>query len=206
MNAISPTASLQAPDLPMTDIRVLERLIALSMQLADLAFRQAHQEDKATDEKAESPEQPAKQPRRPGRADSRQIFLRLRRAIMETIAFKNRLIAGLLLEEAHARRKAAPRPTPEPLSAPAERSPEDPRRPHIVRYVRQVIGIAQKRRKTPITLQEVDTQIDAELAKDPNRRLQGRQIVLNLCKSLDIPFHANLMSRELFRPTPPAPD
>jgi hypothetical protein len=175
------------------------------MQLADLAFRQAHEEDKSQDT-SEPPEQPAKPSRRAGRADSRQIFLRLRRAIMETIAFKNRLIAGLMLEEAHARRKAMPRPTPEPLSAPAERSPEDPRRPHIARYVRQVIGIAQKRRKSPITLQEVDTQIDAELAKDPKRRLQGRQIVLKLCKSLDLPFHANLMSRELFRPTPPAPD
>jgi hypothetical protein len=218
LNAISPTACLlQAPhppatELPTTDIGILQRLIELSLQLADLALRQAFQE--ASSQEATTPpteqattEQATMKPRRAGRADSRQIFLRLRRAIMETIAFKNRLIAGMMVEELHTRRKAMPRPTPEPASAPAPApaSREDPRRPHIARYFRESINLNERKRKIPITLQEVDTRIESELAKDPDYRLQGRSILLKVCKSLNLPFYPNRMSPELFRPAPPAP-
>ncbi len=211
MNAIFPTASLQqAPELPtsepaVSDVEVLQRLIVLATQLAELAARQAQEE--AT---SPPPEQAGKQPRRPAYADPKIVFLRLRRAIQDTIAFKNRLAAVKVFEAQCKSRVAAPRPKPEPaITAAAEPAttqapipPTDPRRPHIARYFREGIDITEKRRKTPITFQDVDNAIDAELAKDPNHRLQGRYILLKVCKSLDLPFYANRLNRELFRPTP----
>jgi hypothetical protein len=198
LNAISPTAPLQAPEIPTTDIGILERLIALGIQLADLAFRQAHEE--AT---PKPPEQAAKEPRRQGRADSRLIFLRLRRAIHDTIAFKNRLIAAMMIDEVQARRKATPRPTPETATSEAPNPPEDPRRRPILRYFREGIDITYKRHKNPITHEAIEAHVTAELAKDPDQRVEGRNILQKICKSLDLPFYASHMPPELLRPPQP---
>jgi hypothetical protein len=185
-------------------VEILQRLIVLATQLAELASRQAHEE--AT---APPPEQASKQPRRPAYADPKIIFLRLRRAIQETIAFKNRLAAALQFEARYQAREPAPNAkpepaiiteAPEPAATPAPNPPDDPRRPHIARYFREGIDITAKKRKTPLTLHDVDKAIDAELAKDPDRRLQGRVILLKVCKSLDLPFYATRMRTELYRP------
>jgi hypothetical protein len=96
-----------------------------------------------------------------------------------------------------------PRPPPERVAASAK-PPDDPRHPHILRYLRDAIDITHKKRKTPITHQDIENRITAELAKDPHHCLQGRVILLNVCKSLDLPFYANRMRPDLFRP-PHAP-
>jgi len=204
LNAISPTPALQLPPEPATsDLDILQRLIVVASQLADLAARQANEE--AT---PPQPDQAAKQPPRAGRADPKVIFLRLRRAIQETIAFRNRLAAGILTM---ASREPAPRPArepaPHPPSQPAPITPEapqDPRRPHILGYFRESNEINRKRRKNPITQAHIEERVTAELASDPQQKIPGHAILLRLCKSLDIPFYATRLPPDLFRPPRPA--
>jgi hypothetical protein len=157
------------------------------MQLAELAASQALEEHKS------SPENP--DPRPPRRADPRLVFLRLSRTIRETITLKIRLAAGILPEQ--------PRPRPQPATPPATQAaspPEDPRRPLIIRYFREAIDLTRQKRKTPITHQHIEHHVDTELAKDPQHSLNGRAVLQNICKSLELPFYANRIHADLLRP------
>jgi hypothetical protein len=177
LNAIIPKASPQAPELTARDLDLLQELAELGMQLARLAVQQA-QQDQATEP-------------RPRRADPRLIFLRLSTTIRETIVLKTRLAAGIL-----------PPPPREPKAPPAEalNKPEDARRPLILRYFRDGIDLTHQKSKIATSQQIIETHIDAELAKDPDHRRPGRDILLKICKSLDLPFYANRMPPDLLRP------
>jgi hypothetical protein len=167
---------------------MLQELAELGMQLARLAVEQAQQDQAA-------------EPPRPGRADPRLIFLRLSSAIRETIVLKTRLAAGIL--------PPAPRPPREPKTQPqhieAPHQPEDPRRPLILRYFSEGIDLTRQKSKIATSRQIVENHIDAELAKDPEARLAGRDILLKICKSLDLPFYANRMHSDLLRRAPQTP-
>jgi hypothetical protein len=189
LNAILPKASPQAPEriapiLNPRDLDMLQELAELGMQLARLAARQAQQ-----DEPAEPP--------RPRRADPRLIFLRLSSTIRDTIILKTRLAAGIL--------PPPPRQPREPGSKPqqsAAAEPEDPRRALILRYFREGIDLTRQKSKIATSQQIVEEHVDAELAKDPEARRPGRDILLRLCKSLDLPFYASRMHADLRRPPP----
>jgi hypothetical protein len=180
LNAILPKASPQAPELNSRDLDMLQELAELGMQLARLAVQQAQQD-------------PATEPR-PRGADPRLIFLRLSSAIRETLALKTRLAAGIL--------PPPPRPAREPKAQPNEAPQrlEDARRPLILRYFREGIDLTRQKSKIATSQQIVEAHIDAELAKDPDHRLPGRDILLKICKSLDLPFYANRMPSALLRP------
>jgi hypothetical protein len=159
---------------------MLQELAELGMQLARLAVQQA-QQDHATEP-------------RPRRADRHLIFIRLSTTIRETIVLKTRLAAGIL--------PPPPRPPREPKTLPTEalNKPEDARRPLILRYFREGIDLTRQKSKIATSQQIIETHIDAELAKDPDHRLAGRDVLLKICKSLDLPFYANRMPGELLRP------
>jgi hypothetical protein len=179
LNAIIPKASPEAPDLSARDLDMLQELAELGMQLARLAVQQAQQD-------------PAMESR-PRRADPRLVFLRLSTAIRETLILKTRLAAGIL--------PPPPRESKvQPQKVEALHKPEDPRRPLILRYFREGIDLTRQKSKIASSQQIVETHIDAELAKDPDHRRQGREILLKICKSLDLPFYANRIPTELFRP------
>jgi len=187
LNAIQPTASShQAPELNLRDLDMLQELAELGMQLAHLATQQALQ-----DQASPSTETP-----RLKRPDPRLIFLRLSHAIRQTIILKTRLAAGILPPPPRPPR--ASKPQPSEMEAPHK--PEDPRRPLILRYFREGIDLAGQKSKIATSHQIVEDHIDAELAKDPRRRLPGRTILLNICKSLDLPFYASRMHNDLRRP------
>ncbi len=183
LNAILP----KAPELNARDLDMLQELAELGMQLARLAVQEAHR-DQATE------------PPRPRRADPRLTFLRLSSAIRETIILKTRLAAGILPPPPRPPRE--PKIQPRPIEA-AE--PEDPRRPLILRYFHEGIDLTRQKSKIATSQKIVETHIDAELAKDPDHRLAGRDILLKICKSLDLPFYANRMHSDLLRP-PPVPN
>ncbi len=186
LNAIIPKASPQAPELTARDLDLLQELAELGMQLARLAVQQA-QQDQATEP-------------RPRRADPRLIFIRLSTTIRETIVLKTRLAAGIL--------PPPPRPPREPKTQPSDASQrlEDARRPLILRYFRDGIDLTRQKSKIATSQQIVEAHIDAELAKDPDHRLPGRDILLKICKSLDLPFYANRMHSDLLRrPKSPTP-
>jgi hypothetical protein len=86
-----------------------------------------------------------------------------------------------------------------------ERKPEDPRRPLILRYFSEGIDLTRQKSKIATSRQIVENHIDAELAKDPEARLAGRDILLKICKSLDLPFYANRMHSDLLRRAPQTP-
>ncbi len=180
LNAIIPKASPQAPELTARDLDMLQELAELGMQLARLAVQQA-QQDQATEP-------------RPRRADRHLIFIRLSTTIRETIVLRTRLAAGIL-----------PPPPRVPKGQPTEalNKPEDARRPLILRYFRDGIDLTQQKSKIATSQQIIETHIDAELAKDPDHRLAGRDILLKICKSLDLPFYANRMPGDLLRPPQP---
>ncbi len=177
MNAILP----QGAELNARDLDMLQELAELGMQLARLAVQQA-QQDTATE------------PLRPRRADPRLIFLRLSTAIRETLVLKTRLAAGILPPPPRPPRETKARPTD------ASHQPEDARRPLILRYFREGIDLTRQKSKIATSPQIIETHIDAELAKDPDHRLPGRDILLKICKSLDLPFYANRMPGDLLRP------
>jgi hypothetical protein len=160
---------------------MLQELAELGMQLARLAVQQASQEPVT--------ERPGL-----GRVDSRIIYLRLSSAIRETLVLKTRLAAGNL--------PPPPRPPREPKPLPIEalNKPQDPRRALILRYFREGIDLTRQKSKIATSPQIVETHIDAELAKDPEHRLAGRDILLKICKSLDLPFYANRMPSDLLCP------
>jgi hypothetical protein len=180
LNAIIPKACPQAPELNPRDLDMLQELAELGMQLARLAVQQA-QQDQATEP-------------RPRRADPRLIFIRLSTTIRETIVLKTRLAAGIL--------PPPPRPPREPKTQPSDASQrlEDARRPLILRYFRDGIDLTRQKSKIATSQQIIETHIDAELAKDPEGRLPGRDILHKICKSLDLPFYANRLPSDLLRP------
>jgi hypothetical protein len=195
VNAIHPTAALnQAPEPLDREMEMLWRLAELSMELAELTAREIREEA------ASQPEQPKVD--RPRRADPRLIYTRLERAVRDTIALIRRLAAGLLPKAPRSPREIAPHPTPKPAAMEAPKPPEDPRRFPILHYFRQAIDINAKRRKIPITHQDIENRVDSELANDPDHRHQGRDILLKICKSLDLPFYANRMHPDLYRQSP----
>jgi hypothetical protein len=198
VNAIHPASSLQPAPVPTRELEILWRLAELSMEFAELTASEAREEAKAT------PEQATAKPSRPRQADPRLIFLRFERAVRDTIALIRRLAGGTIAIVPRSPREAAPRPTPEPATIEAPNSPEDPRRAHIARYFREAIDTTRRKHKPPLTQQEIEAHIDAELARDPNHRLEGRVVLLRICKSLNLPFYANRMHPDLFR-TPSAP-
>jgi hypothetical protein len=159
---------------------MLQELAELGMQLARLAVQQA-QQDQATEP-------------RPKRADRHLIFIRLSTAIRETLILKTRLGAGLL--------PPPPRPPREPKTPPPEAPHrlEDARRPLILRYFREGIDLTRQKSKIATSQQIIETHIDAELAKDPDHRRPGRDILLRICKSLNLPFYASRIPPELLRP------
>jgi hypothetical protein len=159
---------------------MLQELAELGMQLARLAVQQA-QQDQATEP-------------RPKRADRHLIFIRLSTAIRETLILKTRLGAGLL--------PPPPRPPREPKTPPPEAPHrlEDARRPLILRYFREGIDLTRQKSKIATSQQIIETHIDAELAKDPDHRRPGRDILLRICKSLDLPFYASRIHSDLLRP------
>jgi hypothetical protein len=176
LNAIIP----HAPELNPRDLDMLQELADLGMQLARLAVQQA-QQDQA-------------EPPRPRRPDRHLIFLRLSSAIRETLVLKTRLAAGIL--------PPPPRP-PRELKTPPAEAPlqlEDARRPLILRYFREGIDLTRQKSKIATSPQIIETHIDAELAKDPDHRLPGRDMLLRICKSLDLPFYANRIPSDLLRP------
>jgi hypothetical protein len=159
---------------------MLQELAELGMQLARLAVQQALHE-------------PATEPHRPRRADPSLVFLRLSTAIRDTIILKIRLAAGIL--------PAAPRPPREAKTQPhPTEAPQDARRALILRYFREGIDLTHQKSKIATSQQIVETHIDAELAKDPDARLPGRDIRHKICKSLDLPFYANRIHSDLLRP------
>jgi len=160
---------------------MLQELAELGMQLARLAVQQAQQEQ-------------ATEPPRLRRADPSLVFLRLSSAIRDTIVLKTRLAAGIL--------PAPPRPPREANTQPiaAAQQPQDPRRALILRYFREAIDLTRQKSKIATNQQIVETHIDAELAKDPDHRRPGRDILLRICKSLDLPFYASRIHSDLLRP------
>jgi len=178
VNAILPTASRQPPELTTRDLDMLQELAELGMILVRLAAQEA-QKDQATE------------PTRSRRADPMLIFLRLSTAIRETIILKTRLAAGTLP-------RAAREPKTQNLQA--SHQPEDPRRPLILRYFREGIDLTSRKSKIATSQHIIETHIDAELAKDPQHRLPGRDILLKICKSLDLPFYATRMHNDLLHP------
>jgi hypothetical protein len=189
LNAILPNA----PELSDRDLDMLQELAELGMQLARLAVQQAQQ-----DEAAEPP--------RPRRADPRIIFLRLSNTIRETITLKTRLAAGILPPPPRPPREPKTQPQPQPQPTEASPEPQDARRPLILRYFREGIDLTRQKSKIATSQQIVENHIDAELAKDPEARLPGRDILLKICKSLDLPFYANRMHSDLLRrPKSPTP-
>jgi len=173
---------------------MLQRFAELTMQLAEQVAREALEETTSNTEN------------RPRRADPRLIFLRLSRTIRDTIILKIRLAAGLPPEVPRTRRNPAPPPAPEAAQAPAIQAaapPEDPRRPHIIRYFREAIDITRQKRKTPITHQHIEDRINTALANDPHRTLPGGTILRSICKSLELPFYASRMHTDLLRPPRP---
>jgi hypothetical protein len=188
LNAILPKTSTEVPELgaptmSARDLDMLQELAELGMQLARLAVAQAKQDE-------------AVEPPRPRRADPRLIFLRLSTAIRETIILKTRLAAGILPPPPRAPRE--PKTQPQPIEA--AHQPEDPRRPLIRRYFSEAIDLTRQKSKIATSQAIVETHIDAELAKDPDHRRPGRDILLKICKSLDLPFYANRMHADLLRP------
>jgi hypothetical protein len=166
---------------------MLQELAELGMQLARLAVQQAQQaqQDQATT------------PNTTRRADPSLVFLRLSTAIRDTIVLKTRLAAGIL--------PAPPRPPREPKTQPQNHAhpteaPQDPRRALILRYFREGIDLTRQKSKIATSQQVVETHIDAELAKDPDHRRPGRDILLRICKSLDLPFYASRIPSDLLRP------
>jgi len=159
---------------------MLQELADLGMQLARLAVQQAQQDKSA-------------EPPRPRRADPSLVFLRLSTAIRDTIVLKTRLAAGILPPPPRPPREARTQPHP------AE-APPDARRALILRYFREGIDLTRQKSKIATSQQIVETHIDAELAKDPQARLPGREILLKICKSLDLPFYANRLPGEFLRP------
>jgi len=79
-------------------------------------------------------------------------------------------------------------------------APQDARRALILRYFREGIDLTRQKSKIATSQQIVETHVDAELAKDPQARLAGRVILLKICKSLGLPFHANRIPSDLLRP------
>jgi hypothetical protein len=159
---------------------MLQELAELGMQLARLAVQQAQQEQ-------------ATEPPRPKRADPSLVFLRLSTTIRDTIILKTHLAADIL--------PAPPRPPREPKTQPhPTEAPQDARRALILRYFREGIDLTRQKSKIATNQQIVETHIDAELAKDPDHRLPGRDILLKICKSLDLPFYANRIPNDLLRP------
>ncbi len=188
MNAILPTAcpqapELSAPELSARDLDMLQELAELGMQLARLAVQQAQQEQ-------------ATEPPRPKRADPSLVFLRLSSAIRDTIVLKTRLAAGILPAPPRPPREA--KTQPQPIAA--AQQPQDPRRALILRYFREAIDLTRQKSKIATNQQVVETHIDAELAKDPDHRRPGRDILLRICKSLDLPFYASRIHSDLLRP------
>jgi len=177
-------------------VEILRRLVELSMQLAELTARQIQEEAAA------KPEQAKAEPRR---ADPRLIYLRLDRAIRDTIALIKRIAAGDLPKAPRSPREPAPRAAAESAAKTVLDPHQDPRRPHILRYFSEGIDITQKRRKIPLTQQDIENHVTAELIKDSQQRLQGSSVLLRICKSLDLPFYATRMSPELLRPPRPLP-
>ncbi len=176
MNAIVP----KAPELNPRDLDMLDELAELGMQLARLAVQQA-QQDQA-------------EPPRPRRPDRHLIFLRLSSAIRDTLVLRTRLAAGIL--------PPPPRLPREPKTLPAEAShqPEDARRALILRYFREGIDLTRQKSRIATSPQIIETHIDAELAKDPDHRLPGRDMLQKICRSLDLPFYANRIPGDLLRP------
>jgi hypothetical protein len=207
VNAISQTATLQqAAESTSRELEILWRLIDLSMELAELTAREIRELAAAR------PEQAKTEPPGHKRTDPRVIFLRFDRAIRDTVTLIKRLAVGALPQAAvntpRPKREAAPCPTPEPAAIEAPNAPEDFRRPHIIRYLREANELTRHKRKKPITNEQIEESVNAELAKDPSRRLQGRFILLKVCKSLGLPYYANQLHADLFRPpqpTTPAP-
>jgi hypothetical protein len=181
LNAILPKACPQALDLSARDLDMLQELAELGMQLAHLAVQQA-QQDTATE------------PLRPRRADPRLVFLRLATTIRETINLKTRLAAGILPPPPRE-----PKTQPQPQPRAASNTPQDPRRALILRYFREGIDLTRQKSKSATSQQVVEDHIDAELAKDPEARLPGRDILLKICKSLDLPFYASRIHSDLLR-------
>jgi hypothetical protein len=173
---------LTAPGLNAGYLDMLQELAELGMQLARLAVQQAQQE-------------PATEPPRPRRADPRLVFLRLSTAIRETIILRTRLAAGILPPTPRAPRE--PKTHAQPIEA--TQQPEDARRALILRYFREGIDLTRQKSKIATSQKIVETHIDAELAKDPDHRLPGRDILLRICKSLDLPFYANRIPADLLR-------
>jgi hypothetical protein len=159
---------------------MLQELAELGMQLARLAVRQAQQE-------------PATASNTPKRSDPSLVFLRLSTAIRDTIILKTRLAAGILPAPPRQPREAKTQPHP-------TETPQDARRALILRYFREGIDLTRQKSKIATSQQIVETHIDAELAKDPEGRLPGRDILLKICKSLDLPFYANRLPSDLLRP------
>jgi hypothetical protein len=164
---------------------MLQELAELGMKLARLATQEAL---------ADQVPQPTEAPR-PRRADPRLIFLRLSHAIRQTIILKSRLAAGLL--PAPPRPPRASKTQPPCMEAP--NSQEDPRRPLILHYFREGIDLTRQKSKIATSHRIVEDHIDAELAKDPEARLPGRTLLMNICKSLDLPFYATRMHSDLHR-------
>ncbi len=171
MNAILP----RAPELNPRDLGLLQELAELGMQLARLAVQQAQQDQV--------------EPPRPRRPDRHLIFLRLSSAIRETLVLKTRLAAGIL-----------PPPPRAPREPKTPHQPDDARRPLILRYFREGIDLTHQKSKIATSPQIIETHIDAELAKDPDHRVPGRDMLLKICKSLDLPFYANRIPSDLLRP------
>jgi len=180
LNAPYPSAP-QAPELTERDLEMLQELAELGMILARLAVNEAQR-----DETTETP--------RPRRADPRLTFLRLANATRDTIILKTRIKAGIL--------PPAPRAPREPKAQPiaAQTTQKDPRRPLILRYFREGIDLTRQKSKIATSQHIVETHIDAELANDPHHRRPGREILLKICKSLDLPFYASRMPSDLLLP------
>jgi hypothetical protein len=197
VNAITPTVSPdQAIDINVSNLAMLRRLAELGMQLAELTAREALQEATAKPEQLNT-----ESPRARG-TDARLIFLRLWHGIHANIELETRLAAGIPPKAPRPRHEPAPPQTLAP-TAEAPNPDEDPRRAPILHYFREGIDITQKKRKIPITHQQIEERVDAELAKDPNRCLPGNFLLLKICKSLDLPFYATRMPIDLLRPPRP---
>jgi hypothetical protein len=183
LNAILPNACPQAPELGARDLDMLQELAELGMQLARLAVQQAQMDQAAAANNAKRP-------------DPSLVFIRLSAAIRDTIVLKTRLAAGIL--PAPPRPPREPKIQPPPIDAP--NATRDARRALILRYFREGIDLTRQKSKIATSQQIIETHIDAELAKDPQARLAGRVILLKICKSLGLPFHANRIPSDLLCP------
>jgi hypothetical protein len=163
---------------PLTDqaqtrhLAMLQRLAEIGMQLAERAAAEALQEPSA-----EIPKR-----RRP---DPTLLFIRLSAMVRACITQQARLAAGKV--------PAAPRAQGQTGS--------DPRRHLVSAFLHDAIEDSPKPKPARAKIHhEVEAVIDEYLARDPELRHAGGEVIIEICEKFDIPYDTARMVDDLLLP------